>query len=93
MASEVDKELQSYRDLMRPPDEFEDGFNLRSIIGILFVAAVMMPSTIYLQLTVGQTLGSAAVWVTVILFSDVARRSLKPLKRAEPENPSRDGDS
>ena len=69
MASEVDKELASYRDLMRPPGDFEDGFNLKTVIGILFVAAVMMPSTIYLQLTVGQTLGSAAVWVTVIQVS------------------------
>jgi len=79
----IDQELASYRDRMRPPDEFEDGFNLKTVIGILFVGAVMMPSTIYLQLTVGQALGSAAVWVTVIIFSDIARRSLKPLKRSE----------
>lgn len=79
----IDKELADYRDLMKPPGTFEDGFNIRTIIGIFFVAAVMMPSTIYLQLTVGQTLGSAAVWVTVILFSEIARRSRKPLKRVE----------
>ena len=83
MSFAEDKELQEYRSMMTPPDEFVEGFNVRTVIGLFFVAVVMMPSAIYLQLTVGQSLGSAAVWVTVILFADLARRSFKPLKQQE----------
>jgi len=78
-----DKELLQYRDMMTPPDEFVEGFSIRTVIGLVFVAIVMMPSAIYLQLTVGQSLGPAAVWVTVILFADLARRSFKPLRQQE----------
>lgn len=79
----VDAEIEEYRNLMSVPDKFEDGFTARSVLGVFFVACVMMPSSIYLGLMVGQSMGPAAVWVTIILFADVARRSFKPLKRQE----------
>ncbi|MEI6808800.1 MAG: peptide transporter, partial [bacterium] len=44
---------------------------------------VMMPGAIYLGLTAGQTLGSAAEWVTIILFAELAKRSFSKLKRQE----------
>ena len=78
-----DADIEEYRNLMTPPERFEDGFTIRSVIGVFFIAFVMMPSAIYLGLTVGRSMGPAAVWVTIILFADVARRSFKPLKRQE----------
>ncbi|MCA9437718.1 MAG: hypothetical protein KC978_18175, partial [Candidatus Omnitrophica bacterium] len=64
-------------------EPFEDGFSRRTVWGALFVAAVMTPGSLYLGLVAGQTLGAAAEWVTLILFTEVARRSLIRLKRQE----------
>ena len=63
--------------------EFEDGFTIRTMIGVVFVGFVMMPGTIYLSLVAGAGLGPAAQWVTIILFTEIARRSLTTLKRQE----------
>lgn len=62
---------------------FVDGFSARTVIGAIFVALVMMPGAIYLGLTAGQTLGSAAEWVTIILFAELAKRSFTRLRRQE----------
>ncbi len=63
--------------------EFKEGFTIKSILGALFVALIMMPGAIYLGLVAGQGLGSAAQWVTIVLFAEVARRSFLPLSRQE----------
>lgn len=63
--------------------QFEDGLTLRTIVGSLFVGFIMMPGAMYLGLVAGQGLGPAAQWVTVVLFSEIARRSFQPLKRQE----------
>jgi len=62
---------------------FVDGFSARTVIGALFVALVMMPGAIYMGLVAGQSLGSAAEWVTIILFAELARRSFTQLSRQE----------
>ncbi|KKM03916.1 hypothetical protein LCGC14_1769610, partial [marine sediment metagenome] len=62
---------------------YVDGFSMRTVLGALFVAVVMMPGSIYLGLVAGQTLGPAAEWVTIILFAELARRSFTHLKRQE----------
>ncbi|MEN6301392.1 MAG: peptide transporter [Armatimonadia bacterium] len=79
----IDPELALYRDLMEVPDKFEEGFDIKSIIGAIFVGFVMMPGAIYLGLVAGQSLGPAAEWTTIILFTEVARRSFITLKRQE----------
>jgi len=81
----VQAELEEYRRLMEPPppEEFEEGFSVRTILGALFVAFVMLPGAAYLSLVTGAGLGSAPQWVTVILFMEVARRSFITLKRQE----------
>jgi len=66
---------------------YVDGFSLRTVLGALFVAVVMMPGSIYLGLVAGQTLGPAAEWVTIILFAEVARRSFTHLKRTGSSRP------
>ena len=60
-----------------------DGFSSRTVVGALFVALVMMPGAIYMGLVAGQTLGSAAEWVTIILFAELSRRSFQQLRRQE----------
>ena len=66
-----------------PSPPYEDGFTLRVVLGAFFVGLVMMPGSIYMGLIAGQTLGPAAEWVTIILFTEVARRSFVALKRQE----------
>ena len=63
--------------------QFEEGFTGKVMIGTLFVCMIMLPGSIYLGLLAGQGLGAAAQWVTIVLFSEIARRSFLPLKRQE----------
>jgi hypothetical protein len=65
------------------PKEFQDGFTLRTVLGALFVGIIMMPGSIYLGLLMGQSLGAAGQWTTIILFNEVARRSFTRLSRQE----------
>jgi hypothetical protein len=62
---------------------YEEGWTNRTWVGTLFVAFVMLPGALYLGLVSGTGLGSAAEWVTIVLFAEVARRSFMPLKRQE----------
>ncbi len=78
-----DKELAQYRSLMTTPSVFADGFNVKSVIGCLFIGLVMMPGSMYLGLMTGGGLGPAAQWVTTILFIELARRSFTSLKSPE----------
>ena len=78
-----DVELEAYRGLMEPPDQFEDGFTFRTVLGAFFVGFIMMPGAIYMGLIAGVSFGSAAEWVTIILFSELARRSFSSLTRQE----------
>ncbi len=78
-----DRELETYRGLMETPSQFQDGFTVRTILGAFFVGFIMMPGAIYMGLIAGVSLGSAAEWVTIILFSELARRSFSSLRRQE----------
>lgn len=64
-------------------EPFEDGFNLRTILAILFIGFIMLPGSIYLGLITGGGLGGAAQWVTVILLVEIAKRSFVQLKKQE----------
>ncbi len=77
----LDKELQQYRNLLQTPAEFREGFGWTTVVGILFCGLIMMPGSIYLGLMTGGNIGSAAQWVTLILFSEVARRAMKPMSK------------
>lgn len=83
MARGMDKELELYRGLMKEPDRFEDGFGWKTVIGAVFLGFLMVPGTIYLSLFMGGGLGGAAQWVTVILFSEIVKRSMKSLRQQE----------
>lgn len=86
MARETqDRELAQYRDLMSPPEEFADGFSWKTVVGAIFLGIVMMPASMYLGLFAGSggAIGSASQWVTIIIFAEIARRSLKDLRMQE----------
>ena len=78
-----DKELKEYRDLLKAPDHFEEGFDWKAIVGAIFIGFLMMPGSMYLQLVIGTGIGPAARWVTIILFAEVAKRSYTELKQQE----------
>jgi hypothetical protein len=78
-----DREFQEFRDLMTRPDVFEEGFGWRTVTMALFVGLLMTPAQMYMQLVAGVEMGSAAQWVTVILYVEVARRAFTTMKRPE----------
>ncbi len=78
-----DKELQEYRDLLKTPDHFEEGFDWKTFVGAVFIGFLMMPGSMYLQLVIGSGIGPAARWVTIILFAELAKRSYSELKQQE----------
>lgn len=78
-----DKELKEYRDLLTPPSHFAEGFDWKTIIGAVFIGFLMMPGSMYLQLVIGQGIGPAARWVTIILFAEIAKRAHSDLKQQE----------
>ena len=78
-----DKELKEYRDLLKVPDHFEEGFDWKAIVGAIFIGFLMMPGSMYLQLVIGSGIGPAARWVTIILFAEIAKRSYTELKQQE----------
>ncbi|HCV23314.1 MAG TPA: hypothetical protein DGN59_07635, partial [Candidatus Latescibacteria bacterium] len=63
----ANQEVEEYRDLLETPTEYADGFTSKAVVGVLFVAFVMIPGNMYLSLMVGGSLGAAAEWVTIIL--------------------------
>jgi len=77
------QEIEEYRDLMQVPDQFENGFTIKAILGVFFVAFIMVPGNMYLSLMIGGSLGAAAEWVTIILFAEITKRSFSTLKRQE----------
>jgi len=69
---------------MTPPEQFEEGFSWRTVVGAVFLGFVMMPASMYMGLVVGSgNVGEAARWVTVILFLEIAKRSMISLKQQE----------
>jgi hypothetical protein len=78
-----DKELQEYRDLLKTPEHFEEGFDWKTVVGAIFIGFLMMPGSMYLQLVIGTGIGPAARWVTIILFAELAKRSYSELKQQE----------
>lgn len=77
-----DKEMEEFRALMEVPSSFQEGFNFSSFLGAVFLALVMIPGAMYMELVAGMGIGGAAQWVTVILFVEMAKRAHASLNRA-----------
>jgi hypothetical protein len=78
-----DKELEEYRNLLKTPSKFEEGFDWKTVVGAIFIGFLMMPGSMYLQLVIGTGIGPAARWVTIILFAELAKRSYSELREQE----------
>ncbi|MGD2175465.1 MAG: hypothetical protein PVJ27_08685 [Candidatus Brocadiaceae bacterium] len=65
------------------PTEFADGFGIKAVLAGLFVAFVVMPGSMFMWLMLGQELGTPAVWVTLIIFLEIAKRCRTTLTRQE----------
>lgn len=78
-----DKELETYRKLIEPPSEFKEGFGWNTLIGAIFIALVVTPGSIYISLVAGESVGPAAKWVTILLFAEVTKRSLKEMSQQQ----------
>jgi hypothetical protein len=64
-------------------EPYENGFTWRTVLGALFIAGVMLPGLIFMGLMIGQDLGTAVEWVTIIIFVEIARRSFMTLRKQE----------
>ncbi len=77
----MDKEFEP--EIEQESEEFLDGFNVKTIIAAIFIGFVMLPGSIYLALVTGGVLGHGSMWVTMILFVEIAKRAFVKLKRQE----------
>jgi hypothetical protein len=65
------------------PTEFADGWGMKAFLAALFVALVVMPGSMFMWLMLGRQLGEPAIWVTLIIFLEVAKRCRTTLTRQE----------
>jgi len=75
----MDKEFEP--EVKQESEEFLDGFNVKTIIAGIFIGLVMLPGSIYLGLITGGIIPT--MWVTMILFVEIAKRSFIKLKKQE----------
>jgi hypothetical protein len=64
-------------------EPYDNGFTWKTALGAFFVALVMLPGVIFMGLMIGEDLGTAAEWVTIILFVELARRTFVTMKKQE----------
>ena len=64
-------------------EPYESGFSWRTVLGALFICFVMLPGIIFMGLMIGEDLGTAAEWVTIILFVEISRRAFITLRKQE----------
>jgi len=79
----AEEDYMVIREQQEAPTDFEDGFGLKAMLGGLFVAFLVLPGSLYMFLMLGQQLGQAAVWVTLIIFLEITKRCRATLTRQE----------
>ncbi len=63
--------------------KFKRGFTWRALFGLIMVALLLLPVNIYLSLSTGMLVSTAAVYIILILLSEIARFTGNPLSRQE----------
>jgi len=61
----------------------KSGLTWRSLFGLITAALLFVPVNIYLNLSTGMTVSTAAIYIIIILLSEMARYSGNPLSRHE----------
>ena len=65
------------------PTEYKDGFGMKAILGGLFVAFLVVPGSMFMMLMLGEGLSAAAIWVTLIVMLEIAKRCRSTLTKQE----------
>ncbi|HUS59389.1 MAG TPA: peptide transporter [Planctomycetota bacterium] len=80
----LQNEYQQYRRDEDVPKTYVDGFGWKAVIGGLFVGFLLVPGGMFLNLMVGGAgYGDAVNWVTIILFTEIAKRCRTSLSKQE----------
>lgn len=80
----LENEYQEYRGDDDVPTTYKEGFGWKAVIGGLFVGFLMVPGGMFLNLMIGGGGYAQAVdWVTIIFFTEIARRCRSSLSRQE----------
>ena len=80
----LEEEYQIYRGDDDAPTTYQEGFGWKAVVGGLFVGFLMVPGGMFLNLMVGGGGYAQAVeWVTIIFFTEIARRCRKSLTKQE----------
>jgi len=75
--------MEKSTDLPTEAEELERGFTLKSVLALIFASAILIPVSMYLSLMAGVFFAAAGVYITAILFAEVARLTGKPLRTQE----------
>ncbi|MEM4489484.1 MAG: hypothetical protein QXK88_11960, partial [Desulfurococcaceae archaeon] len=54
------------------PIEFKPGFTWRSVLALVIAAAIFLPVNTYLLLVAGASIAGAAVYILVLLFTELS---------------------
>ena len=80
----LENEYQEYRGDDDVPTTYKEGFGWKAVLGGVFVGFLMVPGGMFLNLMIGdQGYGQAVNWVTLIFFTEIARRCRSSLSRQE----------
>ena len=80
----MENEYQQYRRDDDVPKTYEEGFGWKAVLGGLFVGFLLVPGGMFLNLMVGPSgYGDAVNWVTIILFTEIAKRCRTSLTKQE----------
>ncbi len=79
----AEEDYLKIREEQGEPTEFAEGFGIKAVLAGLFVAFIVMPGSMFMWLMLGQQLGTPAVWVTLIIFLEIAKRCRSTLTRQE----------
>jgi len=79
-----ENEYELYRRDEDVPKTYEEGFGWKAVFGGLFVGFLLVPGGMFLMLMVGDAgYGQAVNWVTIILFTEIAKRCRTTLTKQE----------
>jgi len=79
----ADEEYLQLRAEQEEPTQYGEGFGLKAILGGLFVAFLVVPGAMFMFLMLGAQLTEAAIWVTLIVMLEIAKRCRTTLTKQE----------
>ena len=83
MAVRYDPEYDVVVEDREATKEYIEGFGWKAILGGFFVGFLIVPGGMFMSLMIGQGLGAAADWVTLLLFLHIAKRCRTELTKSE----------